>query len=89
MRSARDEGITSEEMEDAVLFLGGSMARQVETNAGMAATLLNQEIFGLGDDYYLRFESILRDLSLDEVNSALAEHLRPDSYHLAVAGPDA
>ena len=88
MRSASVEGITAEEMEDAVLYLSGGVARQVETNAGMASTLLAQEIFGLGDDHYLRYESILRELTLDDVNAALAKHLHPDNYCLAVAGAE-
>ena len=88
MGKAAAEGITAEEMEDSVLYLSGGMARQVETNGGMASTLLNQEIFGLGDDYYLRFESILRDLTLEQVNAALAAHLHPEDYCLAIAGPE-
>lgn len=88
MRKARDQGITLQEMEDAVVYLAGGMARQVETNGGMASILLTQEIFSLGDDFYLRFDSILRDLSLDDVNKALAAHLHPDHYCLAVAGPE-
>ncbi|HUX06953.1 MAG TPA: pitrilysin family protein [Acidobacteriota bacterium] len=88
MRSARGEGITAEEMEDAVLYLSGGVARQVETNAGMASTLLSQEIFDLGDDHYLRYESILRELTLGDVNAALSKHLHPDNYCLAVAGAE-
>jgi zinc protease len=87
MRRARDKGITAKEIEDAVLYLGGGIARQVETNGGMASTLLSQEIFGLGDDYYLRYESILRALKRRDINDALARHLHPDNYCLAVAGP--
>ena len=88
IRRARDEGITAGEMDDAITFLAGAMARQVETNAGMGGTLLNQEVFGLGDDYYLRFESILREMTLDDVNRALASHLHPDNYCLAIAGQE-
>ncbi len=88
LRRTRDGGITADEMENAILFLGGGVARQVETNGGLAAALLSQEIFGLGDDHYLRYESILRSLTLDDVNRALANHLHPDNYHLAVAGPE-
>ena len=87
MRKAREKGITAEELEDAVVFLAGGMARQVETNGGMAATLLTQEIFGLGDDYYLHFETFLRELTLEAVNETLAAHLHADNYCLAVAGP--
>lgn len=87
MTLVKREGITAEEMEDAVLFLSGSMARQVETNAGMAAIMINQELFGLGDDYYLRYGEILRSLTLDQVNSALGRILLPEKYCLAVAGP--
>lgn len=87
--SAKSSGLTPEEVEEAVLFLGGSIARQVETNGGMASTLLMQEIFGLGDDYYLRLEPILEALTREQVNEALATHLHPDRYCLVVAGPDA
>jgi zinc protease len=87
MSKAKKEGITQEELNDAVLFLQGSMTRQIETNGGMAATLLAQELYDLGDDYYLRFADIIGALSLDKVNKALKTHLHPEQYCLAVAGP--
>lgn len=87
MVKVRKEGLTAEEVNDSVVYLAGSMARQTETNGGMAATIMNQELYGLGDDYYLRFPDIMRALSLDDVNAALGRHLHPEGYCLAVAGP--
>ena len=89
MTKAKKDGISQEEMDDAVTFLSGGMARQVETNSGMAAVMINQEIYGLGDDYYVRFPEILKSLILEDVNNALARHLQPQHYCLATAGPDA
>lgn len=86
MEKVRKEGLTAEEVEDSIVYLAGSMARQTETNGGMAATIMNQELYGLGDDYYLCFPDIMRALTLDEVNAALAKHLHPEGYCLAVAG---
>jgi zinc protease len=89
LQDAKTNGFTSEEIADSVSYLSGSMARQMETNGGMASTILNQEIFKLGDDYYQRFPEILARTSVDEVNAALKKHLKPENYCCAVAGPEA
>jgi len=87
MRRAAAEGLSQEEIDDAVRFLSGSLARQMEKNGGLAAVLLNQDLYDLGSDYYQRFPDILSGLSRDEVNAALSKHLRVDQYACSVAGP--
>lgn len=87
LERARDEGLEQQEIDDARKYLAGAMARQMETNGGLATVLLNQELYGLGDDYYRRFPHIINSLSLEDVNNALARNLKPEARCCAVAGP--
>jgi zinc protease len=88
LETARKEGLSAEEISDAAKYLSGSMARQMETNGGLASVLLNQEMYGLGDDYYRRFPEILARLTANDVGEAFQRQLKPDSYCCAVAGPE-
>jgi zinc protease len=88
IRKCKQHGLKAEEIEDSVKYLSGSMARQMETNSGLASVLLNQELFKLGDDYYRRFPEILAALDVNRVNDAMAKHLKPDCFCCAVAGPE-
>ena len=80
-------GVTREELDDAVIYMTGGMARQVETNSGMAGIIMQQDLFGLGEDFYLRYPGILKALSLEDVNKAMNTHVKTGSYCLAIAGP--
>lgn len=88
MKNVVAKGITQQEMEDAIVYMAGGLARQVETNSGMAGVILQQDLFELGDDFYLRYSEILQNLTLDDVNKALAKHVQTENYCLVVAGPE-
>ena len=56
MRRLRDEPVPAEELADSQAFLTGSMPLRLETNEGVAATLLDMERYDLGADYLLRYQ---------------------------------
>ncbi len=58
-RSGRD-GFTPKEIDESKRYLIGSLPRQLETNAAIAAFLLNVEIYGLGLDYDVRLPGSAR-----------------------------
>jgi len=70
-----------------VLFLVGILPLTLETNDGVAATLLNIEYFGLGLDYLDRYPSIVRALTADDVRTAAQRHLDEARTVVAVAKP--
>jgi zinc protease len=86
LRLAAD-GLTPKELDESRRFLIGSMPRALETNAGIANFLLNEEFFGLGLDYDLQLPGKLRAVTLDEANAAARRVLVVDRATVVVAGP--
>jgi zinc protease len=83
----RATGVTQDELKQAQDFLTGMMALRLETNDGVASTLLDIEFFGLGLDYVERFPGIIRGLTLDEILAAVVEHAQLEAAVTVTAGP--
>ena len=80
------DGPTDKEMRESTQYLIGSMPRNLETNAHIAAFLQTEEFFGLGLDYDLRVPGLLRAVTRDDVLAA-ARTLDPAKAAVVVAGP--
>jgi zinc protease len=65
----------------------GSTVLGLETNDGIAGTLLGIERYGLGLDYIARYPSIIRSISAERVVDAARRYLSTDHYVATVAGP--
>ncbi len=83
----RETGVTEEELADGKSYLTGSMPIALETNDGLAVTLLNIEYYGLGLDYLDRYPDIIRALTQDDVQRAATAHLNPHHLAVGIAGP--
>jgi predicted Zn-dependent peptidase len=59
----------------------------LETNQSIATFLQTAEFFGLGLDYDRRLPSLLRAVTLEEVNAAAASVLHSERASVAIAGP--
>jgi zinc protease len=81
------EGLTPKELDESRRFLIGAMPRALETNAGIAAFLQNQEFFQLGLDYDVRLPGLLHAVTLDDLNAAARAVLDADRATIVVAGP--
>jgi zinc protease len=86
VRLVRD-GLTEKELDESRRYLIGSMPRALETNAGIASFLLNEEFFGLGLDYDVRLPDYLRAVTLDAANAAARRILDVNRATVVVAGP--
>ncbi|MDP9363372.1 MAG: insulinase family protein [Chloroflexota bacterium] len=86
VRLLAERGATREEIDDAKSFLTGVLPLALESNDGVAATLLNIEYHGLGLDYLERYPSIIGALTRDELVAAWST-IDPERLALAVAGP--
>lgn len=84
----QDDGPDGNELADAREFLVGSMAVRLETNGGIAQTLAEIELYGLGLDYLERYPGIIRKLSGEDLRRAAAR-LSTRDYYAAIAGPPA
>jgi len=87
LANLRSEGLTERELTESRNYLIGSMPRTLETNAGVANFLQRAEVFGLGTDFDVRVNDLLREVTLDDVNAAARRALDPDRASIVVAGP--
>jgi zinc protease len=83
----RADGPTDEELNDARDFMTGSLALGLETNDGIAGTLLGIERYGLGLDYIARYPSIIRSIGVEQIVDVARKYLSTENYIVVVAGP--
>lgn len=81
------EPVMDEELADTQAFLTGILPLQLETNDGVASTLLNLEWNRLGLDYLHRYNDLVFGVTKEDVQRVAQKYLRPDAYVLSVAGP--
>jgi len=79
--------VTEEELADTASYLTGSLPLYLETNEGVARSLLNIERNKLGMDYLQRYATIIRSVTAEQINSASRRWIDPDHYALAIAEP--
>ena len=87
LTALRRDGFTPREIDESKRYLIGSLPRQLETNAAIAAFLLNSEQFGLGLDYDVRLPALVDAVTLDDANAAARRLLDPGCATIAIAGP--
>lgn len=83
----KEEGPTDEELSDARAYLTGSLVLALETNDGIAGTLLGIERYNLGLDYIQRYPELINGVSREQIVATARHYLSTDRYVLAVAGP--
>lgn len=83
----QDEPVSEEELEDAKSYLTGSLPLGLETNEGVASTLLDMELFNLGLDYLQRYPALINSVTVEQVQKAAQRVFPRDAYALAIAGP--
>ena len=81
------DGPTAEEMADAHDYMTGSLVLGLETNDGIAGTLLGIERYGLGFDYISRYPAIIRGIDAEQVIAVARKYLSTENYVLVTAGP--
>jgi zinc protease len=79
--------VTQDEFDEARDFVTGSLALRLETNDGVAATLGDIELFGLGLDYLLRYPTIIRAITPEQIFDVTRKYAQVERYALAIAGP--
>jgi zinc protease len=81
------EPVPDAELEDSQAFLTGVVPITLETNEGVASTLLNMEWHNLGLDYLQRYNSIVYGITAEDVQRVAATYLRRENCLAVVAGP--
>jgi zinc protease len=81
--------VQPDELADAQNYVTGVLPLALESNDGVARTLLSIELYDLGLDFLARYPGIIRALTGEQILAALRAHLSPDRYVVAVARPAA
>jgi zinc protease len=87
IRRMRDEPLPADELADSQSFMTGSMPLRLETNEGVASTMLDMERYDLGFDYLLRYADLVNAVTAHDVQEMVRRCLDPEVYALAIAGP--
>jgi len=87
LRLVLADGFPGADIDDAKLYLTGSLPRQLETNAGIAGFLLSAELHGLGIDHDRRLPGLIGAVTHGDVARVTSRLLDPARAVVAVAGP--
>jgi zinc protease len=87
VRRFSSQPVSQKELEDSKSNFIGRMPLSLESNAGVAASLINIERYQLSLDYYRQFPAIITAITKDEVLEAAQKYLDPNRLGIAVAGP--
>ena len=88
LRRFTSELVTEEELTDNQNNYIGRMPLSLESNSGVANSILNLERFGLGLDYLQRYPSLIRAITREQVLEAARLHIDPEKLIVVSAGPD-
>lgn len=81
-----DERVGDEELADSQAYLTGVVPLTLETNEGVASTLLQMEWHNLGLDYLQRYNDIVYGVKAEDVQRVANQYLRADASVTVVAG---
>lgn len=81
------DGPTAQELADAQAYLTGSLVIGLETNDGIAGTLLTIERHQLGLDHVARYPALINAVTNEQIVAVARKYLSTTDYVLAVAGP--
>ena len=87
VRRLRTGGVTQDELSHAQDFLTGSLALRLETNDGVAGTLTDMELYGLGMDYIVRYADIFRGVTRQQILQVAEKYSKLEDAVIVTAGP--
>jgi zinc protease len=87
IRLLRDVPVKAKELKDVQVYLVGSLPLSLETNEGVATTILSMEQYQLGLDFLMRYPEIIQTVTVDRVQATARHWLDPDCLAIGIAGP--
>jgi zinc protease len=87
MRRFREEPVSDVELADAKSYLTGILPLQMETNEGIASTLLQIHLYQLGDDFIAHYPELIRAISQEDIQAVAQKYLSHERYVLSIGGP--
>ncbi len=87
IRRIVDEPVTADELADNKTFFKGQLVLGLETNEGVAGSIMSMVMYDLGLDYVQNYASVIDAITVEDIQAAMRHYLDPDAYAVAVAGP--
>jgi len=87
IRKLASEGLTEEELNRAKKKLIGQHQIAMQSNDSFGYQCALDELYGLGFDYYKKFEQEANSVSLDKIKEVAAKYFRDQPYVLATVRP--
>jgi zinc protease len=82
----RTESVDEIELADAKNFLTGVFPLRAETQEGLTNLIVNQQLFGLPDDYLQTYREKIEAVTSDQVKRVAEKHIRPDEMAVVIVG---
>ncbi|MCX6056520.1 MAG: pitrilysin family protein [Chloroflexi bacterium] len=82
----RSELVLSTELADSQANYIGRMPLSLESNSGVANSILNLERFDLGLDYFQRYPDLVREVTPDKILQAAQKYIDPERLVIVSAG---
>lgn len=83
------ELVTEEELSNTQTNFIGRMPLALESNGGVASSMLHIEKHQLGLDYYHQYPDMIQAVTREEILAAVSNYLDPHRLAVAIAGPPA
>ena len=84
----RSEPVLQSELKDSQANYIGRLPLSLESNSGVANSILNLERFDLGLDYLQKYPDLVREVTADQILQAAQKYIDPARLVIASAGPD-
>ncbi len=84
----RSEPVLPTELADSQANYIGRLPLSLESNAGVANSILNLERFNLGLDYFQKYPELIRAVTPEQILQAAQKYIDPERLIIASAGPD-
>lgn len=82
------ETVSDDDLADNQSYYTGRLPLQLESNEGLATSILSMENYQLGLDYLVNYHDKIYALTKDDLLAAAQHYWNPDAFVVAVAGPD-
>lgn len=87
IRRIVNEQVSDEDLDDNRSYFTGRLPLQLESNEGIASSILNMESYSLGLDYLVKYHDLIYSLTRDDLQTAAQHYWGEDAYVVSVAGP--
>jgi zinc protease len=84
----QDTMVPQEELADSQSYLTGSLPLHLETNEGVARSLINIERHDLGLDYLRAYQKMIQSITADEVQRVTQDWMDTERDAVSIAEPD-